>query len=150
MNDIHEASQNFKVILYADDTNLTSPYSYFSPPLSTKESDIEVISSNINWELNDIQEWLSINKLTLNVKKTKYMLFHYRQRNISNIIPNMEYGKWSNILLQIVPLMATREQSDISLSQVSWIQKTRKRMFWLCAMFSKSISSTYLACRLWA
>ena len=54
MNDIHEASQNYKVILYADDTNLTGPISYFSPPLSTKESDIEVISSNINSELNDI------------------------------------------------------------------------------------------------
>ena len=92
MNDIHEASQNFKVILYADDTNLTSPISYFSPPLSTKESDIEVISSNINSELNDIQEWLSINKLSLNVKKTKYMLFHYRQRNVSNIIPNIVIG----------------------------------------------------------
>ena len=71
MNDIHGASQNFKVILYADDTNLTSPISYFSPPLSTKEGDIEVISSNINSELNDIQEWLSINKLSLNVKKNK-------------------------------------------------------------------------------
>ena len=92
MNDIHVASQNFKVILYADDTNLTSPISYFSPPLSTKESDIEVISSNINSELNDIQEWLSINKLSLNVKKTKYMLFHYRQRNVSNIIPNIVIG----------------------------------------------------------
>ena len=89
MNDIHEASQNFKVILYADDINLTSPISNFSPSLSTKEGDIDVIPSNINSELNDIQEWLSINKLSLNVKKTKYMLFHYRQRNISNIIPSI-------------------------------------------------------------
>ena len=48
MNDIHEASQNFKVILHADDTNLTSPISYFCPPFSSKEGDIEVISSNIN------------------------------------------------------------------------------------------------------
>ena len=69
MNGIHEASQLFKVILYADDTNLTSPLSYFSPPFSTEEGDIEVISSNINSELNDIQEWLSIDTLSLNVKK---------------------------------------------------------------------------------
>ena len=55
MNDIHEASEIFLVILYADDTNLTSPICYFSPPFSTKEGDIEVISSNINSELNDIQ-----------------------------------------------------------------------------------------------
>ena len=69
MNDIHEASQNFLVILYDDDTKLPSPISYFSPPFSTKEGVIEEISSNINSELNDIQEWLSINKLSLNVKK---------------------------------------------------------------------------------
>ena len=94
MNDIHEASQNVKGILYADDTNLTSPISFTGPPLSTKEGDNEVISSNINSELNDIQEWLSINKLALNVKKKKkkYMLFHYRQRDISNIILNIAVG----------------------------------------------------------
>ena len=67
MNEIHEASQNFEVILCANDTNLTSPITYSSPPFSTKEGDIEVTSSNINSELNDIQEWLRINNFSLNV-----------------------------------------------------------------------------------
>ena len=43
------------------------------------------ISHNINVELNDIREWLGINKLSVNVKKTKLIIFHYRQRNIDNL-----------------------------------------------------------------
>ena len=48
------------------------------------------LSHNINMELNNIQEWLSINKLSLNVKKTKFMIFHYRQRNIDNLILDLQ------------------------------------------------------------
>ena len=48
------------------------------------------ISDNINTELNDIFVWLCVNKLALNVKKTKYMLFHYRQRDIGNLIPSLK------------------------------------------------------------
>ena len=44
INDIHMASQNFKVILYADDTNLISPlYSFISSLYINKES-IEHVS----------------------------------------------------------------------------------------------------------
>ena len=43
------------------------------------------LSHNINVKLNNIQEWLSINKLLLKVKKIKFMIFHYRQRNIDNL-----------------------------------------------------------------
>ena len=42
------------------------------------------ISDNINTELNHISEWLSVNKLSLNTSKTKYM-FHFPQRSISEI-----------------------------------------------------------------
>ena len=43
---------------------------------------------NINTELGQIQEWLNINKLTLNVSKTKFMLFHH-QHTIDNLIPKI-------------------------------------------------------------
>ena len=48
------------------------------------------LSHNINVELNNIQEWLSINKLSLNVKKTTFMIFHYRQQNIDNLILDLQ------------------------------------------------------------
>ena len=41
---------------------------------------------NINVELNNIKELVS----TLNFKKVKFMIFHYRQRNIDNLIPDLQ------------------------------------------------------------
>ena len=40
----------------------------------------------INWELNSLQEWLTLNKSTLNFIETKGILFNYRHRNIKSII----------------------------------------------------------------
>ena len=89
INDTHEATENFKAILYADDTNLTSPLCYFSPSLTLNNCNVQQISNNINSERNDIFVWLCVNRL--NVKKTKYMymIFHYRQRDIRNLIPRL-------------------------------------------------------------
>jgi hypothetical protein len=60
MNDFHLSTGNFKPIIYADDTTLTATLDVFdSDPL------------NINTELNKVADWLTINKLSLNVNKTK-------------------------------------------------------------------------------
>ena len=90
MNDIHTASNKFDMILYADDTNLISPLCSFNLSLSCNKSEVEHMSQQINTELRNIQEWLNINKLSLNVSKTKYMIFHHYQRNITNIIPTLK------------------------------------------------------------
>ena len=90
MNDIHIASKQFNFILYADDTNMISPMCSFSSQIALQSNSMTQLSHNINVELNNIQEWLSINKLSLNVKKTKFMIFHYRQRNIDNLILNLQ------------------------------------------------------------
>ena len=84
------ASQNFNVILYADDTNLVSPLCSFDSTMPINNASIERVSEQINIELSNIQEWLNINKLSLNVKKTKFMIFHHYQRNINNIIPTLK------------------------------------------------------------
>jgi len=84
MNDIHKASTHFHAILFADDTNLTSTLCSFNSDPNTS------LSSRINKELKNIQIWLEINKLSLNVTKTKYMIFHNRQRNIIDRIPKLE------------------------------------------------------------
>ena len=84
------ASQNFNVILYADDTNLISPLCSFNSSLHINKESIEHVSDQINTELGNIQEWLNINKLSLNVKKTKFMIFHHYQRNIKNITPKLK------------------------------------------------------------
>ena len=80
INDIANASNIFKCISYADDTTLTSILSLFGLNNTPHMYD------NINTELDKISEWLKINKLSLNVDKTKFMLFHMPQKNIETPI----------------------------------------------------------------
>ena len=93
-NDIHTVNDTLNFILYADDTTLSSPMCSFT-------SDIDIVSSNsINSELNKIADWLAVKKLSLNVQKTKFMIFHYRQRVITeNDIPCLTIN---NILIERV------------------------------------------------
>ena len=83
MNDIQNASLIFEAILYADDTNLISPLSLFRKELYME---ISLTSEIVNRELNKIYDWLSVNKLSLNAKKTRYMLFHFPQRKLKLMI----------------------------------------------------------------
>ena len=70
INDFSQASKLFNFIAYADDIPLTSTLSCFGH--NTTVGDRE---RKINAELGKIDEWLKINKLSLNIKKTKFMIF---------------------------------------------------------------------------
>ena len=63
INDITNASNFTMFILFADDTNL-----FF------KHHDLNTLFKNINFELSEIAVWFKINKLSRNIKKTKYIL----------------------------------------------------------------------------
>ena len=78
MNDITQASDKFKFTLYADDTSLVEP-------LCTFETEVLNISQSVNNELVKITNWLALNKLSLNAKKTKMMLFHHSKKNVNNL-----------------------------------------------------------------
>ena len=58
--------------LFADDTNLTYT-----------DNDLNKITSVLN-DLKIVQNWLNMNKLSLNLMKTKYLFVASRQR-LSNI-----------------------------------------------------------------
>ena len=64
MNDISKASELFKFILYADDTNLNTNIELVIAQNSSSD-----ISNILNTELDSISDWLACNKLSLNVKK---------------------------------------------------------------------------------
>ena len=89
MNDIHETSENFRAILYADDTSLFSSLGSFNVALNGTKFDKCALSQSINTELKKKQELLNINKLSLNVNKTKYMIFHNHKRYIDDLIPDI-------------------------------------------------------------
>ena len=70
INDLCSVCTHTFPILFADDTNLFS---------SGKE--IEALEANINSELSHISAWLKVNKLSLNIKKTHYMIFRKRKKS---------------------------------------------------------------------
>ena len=67
----------FKFIIYADDTNLNTTFE-----LITNQNPNADIDITLNNELQKISEWLKTNKLSLNVNKSKYMIFHMPQKKI--------------------------------------------------------------------
>ena len=69
---------NCKFLMYADDTCLLTPID-----VNTNTQTInDAISVGINIKLQSLYDWLVVNKLSLNVSKTKFMLFHFLQKHI--------------------------------------------------------------------
>ena len=77
INDLPNVSDKFKLIDYADDSTLSSTLKVF-----LKNQD-----ENINKELCKVSEWLKVNKLSLNIGKTKFMIFRIRNKTVT--IPNL-------------------------------------------------------------
>ena len=80
INDLSRVPKILKLILYADDTTI-----YFSSP------NLQSLFSTFNSELVYINEWFLKNKLTVNLTKTNYVLFHSSRRSAttSNLILNL-------------------------------------------------------------
>ena len=64
INDIVNVSKIVTPLMFADDTNL-----FFS------DKSITNLETTVNTELEKINTWFKLNKLSLNVKKTNYILF---------------------------------------------------------------------------
>ena len=74
VNDMFNVSNVLFNVLYADDTCI-----YISG------SDINALFDVLNIELASLLEWLNANRLTLNVEKTFYMLFHRKRIKTDNL-----------------------------------------------------------------
>ena len=81
VNDFALSSEKFKIVMYADDTTLTSTLETCSANELNGKPD-----SSINIELNKISDWLKLNRLTLNVHKTKYMLFKTSKKKVQTLL----------------------------------------------------------------
>ena len=68
MNDLYNVCRKASPILFADDTNLFY-----------RGKDLTVLVQEINNELSQISLWLKSNKLSLNIKKTHFMVFRRRK-----------------------------------------------------------------------
>lgn len=78
LNDLSRVCNMFKPVIYADDTTLFAVLEVFG--INTQE-----LEQNINYELQLITTWFKANRLSINARKTKAMLFHNPQRKVNNI-----------------------------------------------------------------
>ena len=75
INDLLNVSSKLMFYLFADDTNI-----YF-------ESDNpQNLEKSVNIELKNLNEWLKLNRLALNISKTNFVIFHSRKRTLGHNI----------------------------------------------------------------
>ena len=72
VNDIYMASDKLTFYLFADDTNLLYA-----------DKNLKSLKTIVNCELIKVVVWLIANKLSLNIKKTNYIIFHPYQKRIN-------------------------------------------------------------------
>ena len=90
INDIQNCSKLISIILFADDTNIL--YSH---------SCLKTLNDIIQIEMNKISDWLSVNKLSINTTKTKFVLFKSKNKkykhDIKISVNNVEIRQVRNI-----------------------------------------------------
>ena len=69
INDLPNCSNFFKYTFFADDCTISCP---------VQRGDLKNVHHTINIHLEHIFNWISANRIKLNVDKTKYMIFSYR------------------------------------------------------------------------
>ena len=80
VNDLHHVSKVLNPIMFADDTSL-----FFS------HSDINILFEKRSKELTNVSNWFNANKLSLNIKKTKFSFLHKSSKkgNTPLRLPNL-------------------------------------------------------------
>ena len=81
INDLANSSESLFALLFADDTTL-----------QISSSNIQELYAIANKELITVSEWFRANKLTLNISKTKYILFRKTKMKVdfSNLCLNID------------------------------------------------------------
>ena len=95
INDLCNISPIFKFILFADDTNL----------LNSNKSLVRLFEST-NLELEKLSLWFKVNKVSLNIEKTNYILFGKKNGNVDfellidgKIIPRVDNTTFLGVIL---------------------------------------------------
>ena len=85
VNDLNNSTTKvLDPVLFADDTNLFC-----------SDNNMRALFETANQELSQVNDWFLANKLSLNVEKTKYMLFHKLtdQENIPLKLPLLKLNR---------------------------------------------------------
>ena len=96
VNDLHLHLQHSECVQFADDTTLVFT-----------NRNLNYLHFSIESELISIQDWFNANKLTLNVEKSSYLLYHNQKQLVSNFkielngveIPRVNHAKLLGVWL---------------------------------------------------
>lgn len=105
VNDIYNASEKFKFHLFADDTNLLYG-----------DKNLKSLETIVTAELSKVWDWLNANKLTLNVKKSNFVIFQPK-------------GRRSNHQVKI-KLIDNNTNSSTNLEQKVYVKPSRLNLLW--------------------
>jgi hypothetical protein len=88
IKDLTHSSTLLKFVMCADDTNL-----FFS------HKDLNELANVVNYELTKISLWFKINKLSLNIKKTHFILFHVRQKVTNSVSIQIDNNNIEQVIM---------------------------------------------------
>ena len=90
VHDIYMASDKLTFYLFADDTNFLYA-----------DKNLKSLETIVNCELTKVVVWLIPNKLSLNIKKTNYIIFHPYQKHINFNIRIKAYDSRTKTLFDL-------------------------------------------------
>ena len=122
INDLPNISKSLEFFLFADDTNI-----YF------ENASLKTLERTINTELKKLSNWLIINRLSLNLSKTNFVIFHPYNKKVPYNVTLVINRKAINESQQIKYLGII---IDSSLSWKGHIDK-------VCSSFHKAIGMIY-------
>ena len=71
------------------------------PPLLTQELVMKTMKTVVNSKLSNLNEWLTLNKLTLNAKKSNYVSFRPHQKRLPHSIIIKSFNNKTNAFVQL-------------------------------------------------
>ena len=80
----------FSFYLFADDTNLLYA-----------DKNLKSLEKMVNNELVRVSDWLNANKLTLNAKKSNFVIFCRHQRKKDHLVNILMFGNSNHILTSL-------------------------------------------------
>ena len=123
INDLPNSSTKLSFYLFADDTNI-----YY------EAANLDMLEKTVNKELKKVKMWLNVNKLSLNVNKTNYVVFRSPQHSLSKAVninignapvKKASYIKFLGVLL------------DENLSWKHHLTELSKKLAGICGVFFK-------------
>ena len=123
INDLPQSSSNLAFYLFADDTNI-----YY------EADNLILLQRTVNKELIKVKMWLDINKLSLNIDKTNFIILKSPQHSSSEII-NIKIGNFPVKKTCYVKFLGVL--LDENLSWKYHLTELSKKLARTCGMFFK-------------